>query len=322
MIGCYLTGTLPRPAELIEITRAYDRGKIDARMLEKAFEDATKKAIKAQISTGSNYVTDGMLKWQDLLRPLAEKLDGIEVGSLARWFNNNIFYRKPIVTGQLHRKRSVIKEITYTKLLPKNIPWKAILPAPFTFVQLSENRYYKDEVELLFDYAKVLREEIKSLANLGFKYVQLSDPALVYEPFIKQVSKDDVKNVIEALSVAVKGLPIKTCLQTYFGDFTKILPDALNFPVNHLGIDLYETNLEELKCYKIERGLSLGVVDSRSSLIENKEELVNTVKELIKSMQLPTDCDVFVCPNCDLEFLPWEVAQEKMRLVASVAKCL
>ncbi|MBX5327808.1 MAG: hypothetical protein QHH18_02395 [Candidatus Bathyarchaeota archaeon] len=322
MIGCYITGILPRTKELVELTRAYERGKAGKRELEKAFEDATLEAINAQSSAGLTYITDGMLKWQDLLRPFTENLAGVAVGSLSRWFNNNTFYRKPVIVNELRREKNIIQNSSYIKLLPKNIPWKAILPAPYTFTQLSENKFYKSNEELMFKYAEILNEEIKSLAKLGFKYVQLSDPALVYKPFKQSISKDKIKTVNEALKVSVEGAQIKTCLQTFFGDFCEILPDALDFPVDHFGIDLYETDLNKLKDYSFDKDIALGLVDARNSLVEEADTLIESIKEIVESLHSSKQKDIFVCPNCDLEFLPWERAQEKMHLIGSVAKRL
>jgi len=322
MICCYLTGILPRTKELIEATRAYDRGRVNEKELEKAFENATLKVIDTQLSTEFSYITDGMLKWQDLFRPFTENLSGVRIGGLARWFNNNTFYRKPTIVGDIQRKKSIIEEITYIKYLPKSSPWKAILPAPYTFVQLSENQFYTDKTELMFKYAKILREEIEGLARLGFKYVQLSDPALVYKPIATSMASDELSLIGEALKVAVKGIIIKTCLQTFFGDFSQILPEALDFPVDHLGIDLYETHFEKLKEYSFEKGVALGLVDSRSSLVENEDELVTVAKEIMESIDSSKICEVFICPNCDLEFLPWERAEEKMKVISGAAKRL
>ncbi len=322
MIGCYLTGMLPRPKELIEITRAYERRKVDKNELEKSFRKATEKVIEAQMVAGFSYVTDGMLKWQDLLRPFTEGLSGIELGSLARWFNNNTFYRKPIIVNAIERRKNIVKDITYLEQMPKSFPWKAILPAPYTFVSISENRCYKNETEFMFDYAQIINEEIKSLAEAGFSYVQLSDPALVYEPLASSVKRDKLALANDALTIAVKGTPVKTCLQAFFGDFSRILPEALDFPVDHLGIDLYETNFEKLKEYSFEKGVALGLVDSRSSLVENQDELVTVAKELIDSIYRSKMSEVFICPNCDLEFLPWERAEEKMKVIGGVSKRL
>ncbi len=321
-VGCYLTGILPRPEKLIETTRAYDRGRIGKEALENAFEVATKEVINVQLSTGLSCVIDGMLKWQDLLRPFTESLDGVYIGGLARWFNNNTFYRKPIIANKISRRKSIVKEITYTEFLPKDTPWKVILPAPYTFAQLAENLHYKDGTELMFEYAKILNKEIAELANFGFKYIQLSDPALVYKPASKAISKNELIRVKEALEIAVKGVSLKTCLQTFFGDFTQTLPEALDFPIDHLGIDLYETRMEKLERYDFDKGVALGIVDARGSLIENPEEIVKLAKKIVKTIYHSDFKEIFVCPNCDLEFLPWKRAEGKIKILGMLAKQL
>lgn len=320
MIGCYVTGILPPPTELIVATRLYVRRRIGQEELQIAFQKATLKGIDAQSSAGFNYITTGMLNWQDLLRPFTENLRGVKAGRLERWFNNNTFYRKPIILNNIERGESIVKKMLYINFLPKNLPWKVILPAPYTFVQLSENRFYKNNSEFMLTYAQILHEEIKELAQLGFKYVQLSDPALVHSSIGKSLSEDELGIVNEALRVAVKGTPIRTCLQTFFGDFSRILPAVLDFPVDDLGIDLYETKFDRLKEYTIQKGVALGVTDSRSSLIENPDELVAVTNTILTSAC--SKSTVFVCPNCDLAFIPWELAREKMRIVGVVAKRL
>ncbi|MEM3696428.1 MAG: hypothetical protein QXQ94_02850 [Candidatus Bathyarchaeia archaeon] len=322
MLGCYVTGILPRPKEFIETTRAYDRKRIGKEELEKVFKEATIKVVEAQTAAGLTFVTDGMLKWQDLLRPFAENLEGVKVGALARWFNNNTFYRKPIVYGEILRKKDIALEMANMECLPRNVPWKAVLPAPYTLTKLSENNFYKSETELLFRYAEVLREEIRSLTEKGFNYVQLSDPVLVYNPFKDSISKDMLADVKNALETAIKGVGVRVCLQTFFGDFSQILPEALDFPVDDLGIDLYETSLEKLKEYPFNKGVALGLIDARSSLLEDEKELTAVAKELIECIYPSKACDVFICPNCDLEFLPWERAKEKIKIVAKVTKNL
>lgn len=322
MIGHYVTGILPRPKELIDVTRTYTRGRTNEKELEIAFRKATLKAVDAQLSAEFSYITDGMLKWQDMFRPFTENLDGVEKGSLARWFNNNTFYRKPTIVGEIRRKKSIVREITYLECLPKDVSWKTILPAPYTFVQLSDNLFYRDEIEFMFKYARILKEEIESLVELGFKYVQLSDPALVYEPIAKDRSKSELDYVGEALGEAVKGVSIKTCLHTYFGDFSQILPEAFDFPVDHLGMDLYETDSEKLEEYSFEKGVALGIIDSRSSLVENLDELASVAKGTVESIYCSKNHEVFVCSNSDLEFLPWEKAVEKMKTIRTLAKRL
>ena len=322
MIGCYVNGALPRPRKLIEQTRAYDRNRISEEELEKSFAEATEIVIDTQISNGLSYITDGMLKWQDLLRPFTENLKGIRLGSLTRWFDNNTFYRQPIITGRVESEKDVVTGSAYVEKLPKNIPWKAILPAPYTFVHLSETKSYENATESMFTFAEVIRKEIRSLATAGFSYVQLNDPALVYEPIASSRKKDELALVKDLLEIAVKGTSVKTCLQTYFGDIAEILPEALDFPVDHLGVDLYKTDFRKLKECSFEKGVALGLVDSRSSLVEEQAELAAIAKEIVESIYDSQIRDVFICSNCDLEFLPWERAKEKMKVASSVAQSL
>lgn len=322
MIGCYATGIFSRPKELIEATRAYDRKKLDEKQLEKTFQEATVKVIEAQVAAELSYVTDGMLRWQDLLRPFTENLQGVKVGGLARWFNNNTFYRRPVVFDSIRRKGDIALKTIFIDFLPKNIPWKAILPAPYTFAKLSENKFYKNWRELMFAYAEALKEEIESLTKMGFGYIQLSDPALVYNPFKEPVPKDVLSDVKEALRTALKNAKAKTSLQTFFGDFSQLLPEALDFPVNDLGIDLYETSLEKLGEYAFNKGVAIGIIDARSSLVEDESELVQVAEKLIDAIYPSKIHDVFICPNCDLEYIPWEKNQEKLKVISSVAWCL
>lgn len=322
MIGCYITGILPRPKNLIETTRAYERRYISKTELERTFQKATVDAINAQLSAGLTYVTDGMLGWQDLLRPFTENLRGVKAGNLARWFDSNMFYRKPVISNDMLREKNIIEDLTYLKLLPRTSLWKVVLPGPYTFTELSQISRCMDKTESMFEYARILREEILSLARIGFKYVQLSEPSLVYKPTEKSTSKDKSSTIKEALRVAVEGIPIKTCLQTYFGDFSQILPEALDLPVDHLGIDLYETDLEKLKEYSFDKGIALGIVDSRTSMIEKKCEVAKAAREIMNSIFSTTQTEVFICPNCDLEFLPWDIARKKIDAVANVAELL
>jgi methionine synthase II (cobalamin-independent) len=141
-----------------------------------------------------------MLRWQDLLRPFAENLEGVRPGSLTRWFNNNTFCLKPHITSNLRNVTSVTEGVSYTKHLPKNKPWKAILPTPYTLAHLSENKFYKDKTELMFKYTETLRTEIENLARHGISCVQLGDSALVYRPDGVTISKDDLRLTGEALT--------------------------------------------------------------------------------------------------------------------------
>jgi len=50
--------------------------------------------------------------------------------------------------------------------------------------------------------------------------------------------------------------------------------------------------------------------------------LITVAKEIIDSIYHSKMKEIFICPNCDLEFLPWERAKEKLKVLGTVAKRL
>jgi len=117
MVDIQLTGIFPRSNELIRATWDYEKGKIDKETLENKIEKDTKRIIELQLQTGFRYITDGMLLWQDLFRPFVENIEGISPGPLTRWFNNNTFFRKPIIDNKLSSSRTFLHEYIYVDLL-------------------------------------------------------------------------------------------------------------------------------------------------------------------------------------------------------------
>jgi 5-methyltetrahydropteroyltriglutamate--homocysteine methyltransferase len=317
MIGSSISGNLPRTQELIAKTRAYDRAKLSDEELEAAYLEATKRVIEGQAKAGLSHVNDGLLKWQDLLRPFSQGLGGVEVGPMARWFNNNTFYKVPLVKGPITYEGPVTEGLGYRKLLPKGATLKAVLPAPYTFAALATDCHYGDDTKLQTAYAEALNQEAKHLEKLGYGYIQLSDPALVY--VTTKPTKKELKAYGKVLEVATSGLSAKTCLQTFFGDAGDILPEALAYPVSDLGFDLYETAPETLKGLKLKGGLSLGLIDARNSTIEDAGEITEAAKQILKTLKPK---GVYVSTNCDADFLTWEKAEEKIGVLTRVAENL
>lgn len=316
MIGTSVSGNLPRPQELIAKTRAFDRAKLTEEDLEAAYLEATKRVIEGQ--AGLTHVTDGLLKWQDLLRPFTLGLGGVSLGPMARWFNNNTFYKVPIVERPISYKGPVTEGLGYRGLLlTRGATMKAVLPAPYTFASLADDRHYGDKIGLQTAYAEALNKEAKHLERQGYGYIQLSDPALVY--VTTKPSKKALKAYGKVLEVATAGLKAKTCLQTFFGDAADILPEALAYPVSDLGFDLYETAPETLKGLKLRGGVSLGLIDARNSTIEDADEITAAAKEILESLKPK---DVYVSTSCDADFLTWEKAEQKIAVLTRVAENL
>jgi len=305
-----LVGIHPRSERLIKTFRAYSRKKIGFDELNEVLEGESREIIKLQLDLNYRYVIDGMLRWHDLLRPLAEKLDGVEVDGLSRWFDNNLLYKKPVVVGEVKRTDEILKEYIYPSEVPDR-RFKLVLPDPFTFTSLSElGRRRFDDV--LFEVSKAMNEEIREIeVEIRLGQVQLSAPSLVW----RKLDEDSLELAKDAIDECLKGVSAEKMIHLPFGDALNSFPQILDARVDVIGFDMTSTKLKELREYRIDRGVGLGFVDGRNSLIEDVEFVKRRVEDYLEANEPET---IYITPSCDLEYLPRNVADEKVRLLKKV----
>ncbi len=299
-----LTGAFPHSEELVAAFRDHARKRITKEELNKAIERDRESLIKLQKLEGFAHIVDGQLDWGDLFRPF-HKLAGVERGSLTRWFNNNTFYWAPNVTQKLEWKENCLKGL----LSPHAN--KLIVPGPYTFSKLSETTYYKNRDDLMLDFASALNKELRTTHA---QHLQLSEPSLVFSP----PDENTMSRIIDAVAVALKGVKSQTLLSTYFGSIESVYPDILEFPVDYVGVDFMETNLELLDS-GFAKGLACGVANARTSSIEKPEDLVEIVNRIEEKLEPK---EILLCPNADLDLRPKWVAEKKIASVASALKIL
>ena len=305
-----LVGIHPRSERLIKTFRAYSRKKIGFDELNEVLERESREIIKLQLDLNYRYVIDGMLRWHDLLRPLAEKLDGVEVDGLSRWFDNNLLYKKPVIVGEVKRTGEILKEYIYPSEIPDR-RFKLVLPDPFTFTSLSElgKRRFDD---VLFEVSKAMNEEIRGMeVEIGLGQVQLSAPSLVW----RKLDEDSLELAKDAVDECLKGVSAEKMIHLPFGDALNSFPQILDARVDVIGFDMTSTKLKELREYRIDRGVGLGFVDGRNSLIEDVEFVRRRVEYYLEANEPEM---IYITPSCDLEYLPRSVADEKVRLLKKI----
>ena len=312
-MNTHLTGVFPRSDLLIKVTRDAARGKAAQSEVDTIIQRDINVLSNLQAEAGFEYVTDGQLNWQDLFRPFSTLFTGIQLGSLTRWFDNNTFYRRPVITEKIRWKASDIGEYFHSSVLPKGLPRKAILPGPVTFTFMSENKTKSPIRDIVDDIAHALRELVGELSRAGYTFFQFNEPVLCTQ----KVDKDDLLLAASALATCSKGVPGKKCLHTYFGDASGIAATLLDFQVDFIGLDLYATPIESLLQLDFDRGLGCGCLDGRNSLLESPEDLHGLVVK-IRDELAPKD--LFICPNCDLEYLPYSIAKRKIQVLADTKR--
>jgi 5-methyltetrahydropteroyltriglutamate--homocysteine methyltransferase len=308
-----LTGLHARNEKTIQATQDWERSRIKDEALKAAFEKDCDSIVELQKHVGAEYITDGQLTlaWQDLFRPISSGFGGLEPGPMVRWFNTNTFFYVPVVNGPISSDGKVLSRAIQTRFADHGSSLKIILPDPLTFAQLAEDRHYKSKEKLLFAYSEALRKELRNLSSSGVKYVQFSAPSLVYRLAQKPFSSDEVEQLAEALRAALKGVPLKSGYYPFFGDASPYLPELFDvIPTDDVGVDLTQTDDSSLP--STSKGIVAGVVDSRTTYLEDIALLVSRVERVADRTGAKK---LTLAPSADLRYIPRVSADEKLELL-------
>ena len=154
-----VVGSYPKPPDegeqftLRKTLHALERGDASEADLQAVFEDMTRTVIAEQEAAGIDIVTDGHVRWDDIITPFARHMAGFEIGGLLRWFDNNVYYRRPICTGPIEwRGPTSVDAFRFAQSVAK-VPVKAVIPGPVTFARLSVDEHYSDHQEFVLSIA-------------------------------------------------------------------------------------------------------------------------------------------------------------------------
>ena len=314
-----VVGNYPKVAEgaystkLIGAITKWQRKELTDAQLETVYREITRAVIQEQEQAGIDLLTDGQIRWEDLLTPMARHLEGFDINGLERWFNNNTYYRRPILRAAPAWKKPILVDQYRFAASCTRRPIKAVLPGPYTFARMSEDRFYKSERKFALKMAEILNAEAQALVKAGASFVQFDEPSLVYG------KKPDVALAIQALNIAAEGLKATTAVSTYFGAPNGALAPLMRAHVDVIGVDAVSdpAALNALAKTKITKALAVGCVDARNTKLESIREL-QTIFRTIKKLA-PKD-RLYVNPNCGLEFLPHTQALAKVRRLAEAAR--
>jgi len=303
LISSYTFGIYPRSEELIEATRK------NTENLDSLSQKETGEYINAQKNANLGFVSDPLLKWDDIFRPFSS-LTSVNLSSLNRIYEMNTFYRILSFDGSDFTDGGNIVQSNLDSSLPKN---KTVaIPEPFTFAELHTSKKFKKKDDFIINLAKMLRPEIDSLVESGFEVIQLLAPSIAYN---KEV---DFGVISDALKIITDGLKAKTILHTYFGDVSKKIESLLELPVSGLGFDITTTPTSSIEKHSFsDKILTIGIINSFNTAIEKPQECIKQVDE-INAKTKPKES--YVSTNFDLEYVPKEFAMNKISVLGEIAR--
>jgi 5-methyltetrahydropteroyltriglutamate--homocysteine methyltransferase len=152
----------------------------------------------------------------------------------------------PRITGPIRRVRPV--EVRDVEFLRANTDRKIKItqPGPFTMSRQAKNEFYKDEEELVMDYAAAVNAEIRDLKATGADVIQLD------EPWLQARAEEARRLAIPAIDRALDGIPGRTALHLCFGyayvardkpNVYAFLPELAGSKVEQISIEAAQPNL-------------------------------------------------------------------------------
>jgi 5-methyltetrahydropteroyltriglutamate--homocysteine methyltransferase len=302
--------------------RARELWRVAPEFLQQAQDDATRLAIRDQERAGLDIITDGEQRRESYSNRFATALEGIDSDNPGTALDRSGHPNPvPRIVAKIRRNRPV--EVDDVKFLRANTDRviKITVPGPFTMSQQAQNDFYKDEHELVLDYAAVVNAEIKDLFAAGADIVQIDEPYMQARP------EKARQYGLRGLAAALDGVTGTTAIHICFGYAAIIhvrpsgysfLPELAAASVQQISI---ETAQSKLDCAILEKlpgkTIILGTLDLSDMTIETPQTVAARIRRALP--HAPAE-RIVVAPDCGLKYLPREIAYGKMRAMVEGAQ--
>ncbi len=313
----YLVGIQPRTEELIAGTRDRDRNRITDEELEELRTAAAMRDFSIQVQEDFTFVSDPMFHWQDLIRPFADLLEGQDnVPQLTRWFDNNTFYRRPIIDSFPSISHKKLTKYYFPRVWDSGRNVKAIIPSPYTLYMASDDAYFPDRRSGVLSLAQEIERVALFLEEKGAKQIEFIEPFL----FSGQPQNGDIKLAADAFNLATQKLKCEVMIHFPFGNLEGHFGEAMDFNASVVGIDFFSTPLSSITAFDTSKSIAVGCLDARNSRLESVEWVLGFVRSVVE--RTGAIDRMAIIPNADLEFLPRSIAEEKMKIIGEAARRL
>ncbi|WP_254822295.1 methionine synthase [Haloglomus halophilum] len=311
-----VVGSYPKPkwlnrSEDLVDDEEYD---FDEDHLHEAHDDAARLITEEHERAGLDVVCDGEMRRNEMVEYFAHRIDGYEFNGPVKVWGHN-YFDKPSVVGEVsYGEQWLVEEFEFTSGVAQR-PVKVPITGPYTLANWSFNEHYEDEETLAYELADLVNEEIEALVDAGARYIQIDEPALATTP-------DDHAIVGECLERIVDDVPadVRLGLHVCYGDYSRIYPEILDFPVHEFDLELANGDYEQVPVFTepdFTKDLALGVVDAHTAEVEPVEVIKENIK---KGFEIVPPERLTISPDCGLKLLPRDIAYGKMENMVQAAR--
>ncbi|HLI46965.1 MAG TPA: cobalamin-independent methionine synthase II family protein [Geobacterales bacterium] len=370
-----VVGSWPRPGWLLRALKMKRDGLLNQEAFNLIANEAVLSAIKYQEDAGVDILSDGEQRRDNFYSFVADKVKGIELKSIAeivdivpdksrfeailRRLDVPAFsIRNPVVTSKLELgSKGIARDEAIFLKAHTSRGIKVPLPGPYLLTRASwvpgiSDKYYRSREELGYEIARLIREEILALKEIGVDFVQLDEPVLTEVVYGEQVEqtfmcaalfsrenpKEELDFAVELINEAVKGvagvkLGIHVCRGNWSkkeeallkGDYVPLMPFLAETKVNQLVLEFATPragDVEALRDYLGEKEIGFGVVNPRNDVVEAPNEIIERVEKILRFVDASK---VYLNPDCgfgtfaEVPLATPRVAFNKLRSISSAA---
>jgi 5-methyltetrahydropteroyltriglutamate--homocysteine methyltransferase len=325
-----VVGSYPQPDWLVDRTLLskgvarvrLDLWRVPEPWLEQAQDDATLLAIRDMERAGIDIITDGEMRRESYSNRFATSLEGISSGKPGEVVSTaGNATAVPRVVGPIRRTHAVeTRDMAFLRENTERLA-KITLPGPFTMSRQAVNEFYKDEDEMVMDYAAAVNAEARDLEKAGADVIQLDEPWLRQDPAAAK------RIAVKAIDRALEGIKVATVVHLCFG-YAAVVKGQKPVGYSFLG-ELGACKADQISIEAAQPKLDLGVLRDLSpkkvmlgviDLADPKAETAAVVADRIRAALKFLSPDRLVpAPDCGMKYLPRELAFAKLKALADGA---
>ncbi|MGB9965227.1 5-methyltetrahydropteroyltriglutamate--homocysteine methyltransferase [Halobacterium hubeiense] len=285
--------------------------------IEATYDDVREELVGLQRDAGLDRVVEGQARWDDMLAHPLTVHENVETGGIVRYYDNNNFYRDPVVEGELTFSGDLAGDLEKAAELTDGL--QAVVPGPYSLSELATDEYYGDDERFLAAVADFLAGEVEAFPDVETVFVL--EPSLVTDP----PAEGEDERASEAIDTVAQAADADVVAHTYWGALEeKVHAHLLDAGVDAIGYDFvtnHEDNLYNVTEYGTKDSVALGVVDGQNTLVESPETIRERVDWFRDSVPEAIEFeDAYVTANTGLFYLPVNRFEQKVQALADATK--
>ena len=310
-----VSGPYPRNPNFAKVVSRFQSGKVDKKGFDEAVKKEIERYVKVMLGNKVDYLTAGLMRFDDVVDAMVSLLKNVEKNGLVRFYDNNFYYRVPVVKGKIEFSggEDYLKDLeTAKKAISGKAKLKVTVLGPLSFATLSEDKNYGDSKALMLDYASAINDFLKQAKGL-YDAVEVIEPSF----FQKGIGKNEIGNAKEAYEKLIAGVNTEVHLISYFFLRVDRLQDFVALKADYYGFDLAEERKKKVAfVYKAikGKGVYLGLLDTRNTKLER----VSSLRRFVKGAEEAGAKGVIVGNSSLLDLIPEVIIQRKFSIASKL----